>query len=433
MSETKKESKFPAEYGTLGEVVYADKAWGGIWHGEHASFGKVLFVIYSTGDGREMLKEALPVLERWKLLAHGSAPGLLNVLDVKADARVPHVVVKGTDGSTLHTRIHHGQMEVKDRMRAIAAVAKTLSLSKTYEIPFVGIAPWSIIAVQDHDAPWQLIPVAPGAVKHAKLLNHGKYIPPSIGQGDINELNPDVFSLSLIGIEAVVGDFHGEESPVAKRDAVPYERLRMILTNGLKQNKGAYDDPKMLQLALERWIKAEADEDIKEHQAKVAASQRTPFQQRVFENRRLLIGGGGAVLGLIFCVFVVICIMNAFSSENTEHTPYGMLNLYFEAIEDGDAAEAKKYATGAAAIVTDNLLAEIRSLEERNLASKFAEAVPRVAGDTGTRTAKIDLKGENGDLFMEAEATIRVEPTGEWRITDLYFKPLRGEQETDQQ
>lgn len=413
---------------TLRQRIGGEEPWGVIWRGTHATHGPVIAVFYRGDVGRALFDEARAGLARWQELAAAKlVAGLLPILELNEDA--PYLLVPDGGGRTIRERFVGGWPSLREPADALVAIAKILVYTKTYELPAVGITPDNVIESGPHgDAPWSLIPVAPSATRQAAQVSAGRYAAPEVvAGGNIAELNADSYGLSWLALDIYRKDFSAPRDPARIREQLPYQRLRTILGNGLRLNKGIYDDPKFFQLALERWIKNEMAEDSKEEDERQAAQVRKPWQQKLHDNRTIITRAGIALGSVILLLLMVMCVPKLFVAGATEKTPHGLVKLYYKALVANDPATAKKYTTNMAGPMTDQLLAEIHSMEAKSQCSKFAQAVPGIQGDGAARNVKTDLKGKNGDLFMMTEMTIRQQPGGEWRIDELYFKSLVDE------
>ncbi|MCC5875474.1 MAG: hypothetical protein JJU11_04565, partial [Candidatus Sumerlaeia bacterium] len=209
------------------------------------------------------------------------------------------------------------------------------------------------------------------------------------------------------------------------RDAIPYQRLRVALTNGLKPSRGRYGDPKLTEIALRRWFRMEMEADINDITMAQAAAERTPLQQKIHENKKLLTQAGIGAGVLVVIILLVLAIPRMFTSRDSTQTPYGLVNLYHAALIDRNADAAKSYTTGEATPQTDRLLELIEEMKSQNLASDFSNAIPQVAGAGPVRTVKTDLRGSAGDTFIQTEMNISQGDDGIWVINGLFFNPTR--------
>ncbi|MEQ8820852.1 MAG: hypothetical protein RLY93_11460 [Sumerlaeia bacterium] len=457
--------------GFVPETLVLAEAWGEIWRGQLKEADPAFLVVYATEAGRRLYAEAAPHLERWKVLAETfSAPGLLNIRAMHGDAEVPHLLVEDPGGPIVKSLAEEA-MNLKAKAAGLKAqantlkgaeakglkgqageleaqAAKTFSLKKearmaqsaakaSYDALSHGLGPVNLtpltivedpskVGPADAENRWRLIPVAPGVSREAALLGGGRYTAPELAAAKApDEVHADVYAISWIWAECAAGNFELPRKTQALRNAVPFKRLVTILEGGITPRNGQYPDPKMTRLAADRYAKKEADEDATEVLAARAAEGRSPAQQKLYENRGLLIKGGIALASVILLIVVILNVKKLVIPTNTTGTPYGVVNLYFDALIDGDADEAKTYASGGGVMHTDMLLADIRRMENEELASKFTTAVPQVSGSHAeVRQANVDLKGENGDMFMEAVLTLRKQGE-EWVIEQVLFEPTR--------
>lgn len=413
----------------LPESVLLRDTWGEIWRASHDTRGPVFLVCYNGPRGAAVLAEARPTLERWQQLAEsGQFPHLLEIHEWVQIGGATALIVRNPGGRTFREAFsQRDEKALKSRAGALANIAKGLVIAKHYGLHFAGITPDTVVEAQPNsDAPWRLIPVAPGARTNADVLSGGRYLAPELATSDkIDDLNADVYGLSWLAIEAFAGDFLLERNPARLREYVIFQRLRTLLSNGVTPAKGLYSDPKLFQIGLERWAKNEADDDLREVEEARAAAGRTKSQQWFHTHRRsLVIGLVSAVILLILGLGLAL-MPRLLTASNTTKTPYGVTNLFFEALVARDTNKARSYTTGEATGQVEALMGAIATMEQQNLASRFAKAVPSVQGAGQSRNVKVDLKGRSGDLFMIAEMTLRQADGGTWAIEKLFFEPTR--------
>ncbi len=413
----------------LKQAVLQD-SWGEIWRADHSHHGQVFLVLYTTEAGEAVFEEALPGLKRWKEVSNsGMVPNLLPILEIHEETAFPSVLVQDPGGRSLRELASEGPLDVRVIASIIVAVARGLLLARSYEIFSVALSPDMIIEHPGGQANWRLLPVAPNARQGALQIWNGRYEPPEIAnsQYKLDELSPDVYGLSWMFVDLIAGNFSLRRSSAMIREYVPYPRLRTLIENGVAPRSGSYGDPKLTQIAVERWLKNEAAEDIRAFQAKQPGNKKGKAQQVMQGKGRLI----GQILILVLLLGFLICavavIPGLFQTQNTVSTPYGLSNLFLEELVQRDAQGAQAYAEGEAEGQVPRILREIEQMEQQALASRFAEAVPQVHGDGATRTVQVDLKGENGDLFMTAEMTIQRQDNGEWRVEQLFYKSTREE------
>lgn len=414
------------------QTQLTQESWGQIWRVTNDLEETALTVVYQNQEGKALFQEALPTLLRWKEIAFsGVAPGLLNILEIHQDQPDPFTLIQDpNNGLNLRQYISKNLPGIKKTTRALRQVTRCLLLAETYDIPWIGLAPDLIIEWPGNvDAPWAVIPLAPGATNLGAKLWEQRYSSPKLGAPDNPEnFNGDVYALGLILAEMGAGNTGIPRDPATLKSYVLYERLRMIVDSSLTLEKsGAYPNPKLLQFGLERWLKNEADEDIREHKTRIASSQRSEVNNWLVNNKKILLQITGLVAGLLFLVWFVFWVPTLFTSKATIKSPYGLAELFFDELIDGDAPGARIYTKDEATGQVDRILAEIGRMEKENQASKFATAVPHVQGAGNARVVKIALKGENGDLFMNAEMTIKADDNEDWYVANLFFASARTE------
>ncbi len=412
------------------ESCLVREPWGEVWRGSHPRHGAALFVVYTGPHGPALFAEALPGLRRWQQVAQsGTCPELIAIHEIREGS--PAVVVAADPGGpTLREIAAKGPIEPRKAMTIVRHAARAVLLARSYDTQAAGLSPdllFQAPAGSPADAPpWRLLPVGPNAPRAIVHVAGGRYLPPeTAGHPSFLELCPDSYGLAWLAVELIAGDFMLPRDHTRIKEWIPYARLRTMLANGLTPAKGSYGDPKLIQLGIDRWLKTEAVEDIAEVEAAKRATERPPALNWIHQHRRTLIQAGVGVLVLLVILCGIYAVPRMLTPGNTTKTPYGVTNLFFEALVARDANKARGLAQGEGAGQVDRILEEIARMERDGLASPFAKAVPQVAGAGPARTVKVDLKGKNNDLFMIAEMTIRETATGDWKVDTLFFEPTR--------
>jgi len=409
--------------GLTGASSICREEWGAIYRATHRTYGPVIAVLYAP-ESRSLFDAALPGLERWGNIAGGTVPGLLQIREVNGETDTPLVICTDPGGPTLADYAAEPRA-LKDIAAVFLDAARDLALAKTYEINLAGLTPFTLLLDPQAKA-WKLLPVFPNSARGVKQLTGGRYAPPELEVGArLDELNADSYALARLWVDVLAGMPDRPLTPEAMRELIPHPRLRTLLRNGLTPSRGVYGETKLAQLGIERWLKKEADEDIAEVEEAAASAQRTPMQQKLHEYRPLLIKAGIAAAILLVLVALLVALPKMFATPKTTKTPYGMLALWGDALVARNAPLARNYTNPGAAAQSDALISDIERMERDALASRLKTVTPNVAGDGNTRTAKIDLYGTSGDLFMKAEATIKADDSGNWKIDTLFFQPQR--------
>lgn len=407
------------------------ESWGAVWRGTHDKYGDVFIVIYDGESGPALFQEVLPSLKRWKEVSDlGATPGLLGIHEIIETGSSPMLVIENPGDRTLHEVAREHRLELNKLGKVMHAVSKGVLLARSYEIWSTGLCPQIVVKDRGFQGGgWRLMPVAPCAIHHAREVAEGIYVPPEVKPGaEISKLCPDSFALSWMFADLAAGEVIQPRQPAILHQKLPYARLRTLVENGMQPLEGSYGDPKMAQLGIDRWLKEGVEEDIREHRQEERAKTSKLPAFMIGREKLFMQLGIGAVL-LIVIGMAVAYVPSLFSVKNTRNTPYGISNLFLGEIMERDAAGAKEYARGAATGQVDRLLAAIKAMEDANLASPFNRAVPQVHGDGKARTVKVDLWGENGDVFMIAEMTIRADDQGIWTVDELFYKELRTVEE----
>lgn len=414
----------------LGDAL-AEDAWGRLWRARDDQGKEVFAVTYETEAGAALFREALPALKRWREVATPSAcPEHLPIVQIEEHGPIPFVLVKDPGGTTLREFSGGKPMDPSGAAKAMTAISGALLRGTSYDIHVHNITPDSIIAVPgDQSTPWRLLPIAPGVKKHADQVWNGRYAPPELARtDDINKLKPDMYALSWMLADLIAGDFSLPRDQSRLKEHLPYPRLRTLLGNGMRPRDGSYGDPKLTEMGLKHWVAADAQDDLAEARRAMQEAQGggpAKLKHSIKDNQKIITQAAALLLIVILILAGIFIVPGMLRAKNTVNTPYGLSNLFIEALVERDADKARQYTTGEATGVVETMLREIQAMEDQNQASRFAEGVPVVAGAGNARTVKVDLKGENGDLFMIAEMTIQREDGNEWKVEKLFYKSTR--------
>ncbi len=405
----------------------AEAPWGELWRADHGKHGRVLLAAYSGVRGETHFERILPRLTQWNRRADVFA-GLLHVLETHRNLAIPCLILRDPGGPTLAEKVAQGPLGPADASKVGADIANALhGISNEGVCPF-GLSPDNIIARSDYG--WMLAPFtlldgsAPGNT------SGGAWCPPGVADSRMPELmNPDVFALSLIIAGAMTGNLREPMPPERIRTAVPHKRLSLVLSNGVAARSGNYPDAKVTAAALERYRKGELQEDLREAEEAVRRASRPPWQQKLFENRGPAMLAAKALALALVVFLAVFGTYRAVTGGDPAGSPRGLTRVYFEALiaRDGDAAA--KFTEGEATLQTFRLLEDIKRMEDKALASRFATVNAPRMGDprSGKVQAKTQLVGQAGDPFIEVEFVLERKPDDKWKVVGLLYESLRKE------
>jgi hypothetical protein len=420
------------ELGTSGytEVeIHASEPWGMVARGRNAAGQTALVVIYQGDIGRALFEEARPGLEKWQSLCRERlTPALMAIDQISDGPDAPFVVVADPGGQPLALRPPVPVADPRDAVRPMIDVMRAVLSAANFELILPGVSSTTVYITPAGGV--MLLPVAPGARRHQHLIAGGRYAAPELqGNTPVDEIHAESHAIAWLVAEQVAANRQLPRDQAALASAIPYPRLRTVLRNGMSPINGCYGDEKLTLIALERWVKEQAEEDLGEIREASAAATRKPWQQWLHDHKALIKRIGIPVGGLAGVVLVLMLLVMCLSTPRNPTTPYGMLNLYFEALMTRDAAKTRVYTEGEATPQTDAMLGMIQMMEQGRKASRWNKAVPQVSGSGDVRNVKVDLKGVSGDLFMVAEMTIAKKPDGNWVIRTLFFDSARKDEE----
>lgn len=427
MAELEAGAEIPGTNGCTFVEELAAEPWGKIERAKHPGHGDVLLVRYTTGEGRQLFEEAREGLEKWKSIRENNlCLQFLAIHEINGDIDTPYLVIEDGGGRPMADPSIMGGDIPQAPVVFWEWANRAIVEAHDCDFSHIGLSGLTLFVTGQEDPAYRILPIAPGARKKAALVNGGRYIPEEIESAlPLDELNPDSYAAALMTAQWLTGQADPPTHGEAFREAIPYQRLRVAITNGLVPSGGKYGDPKLTEIALRRWFRMEMAEDLKEIREAKEASERTPFQQKLHDNRKLITQGGIGLGVVVLLLILVMALPRMFTTRDTINTPYGLVNLFHAALIEKNAAGAKGYTSGEATPQTDRLLDLINEMQERNLASPFNRAVPQVAGAGGMRTVKTDLRGSAGDTFIQTEMNIQENPDGTWTIVGLFFTPMR--------
>ncbi|MCB2153334.1 hypothetical protein KQI84_00480 [bacterium] len=408
--------------------LLAEDSWGEIWRAEHDKHGTVILVAFTTPKGAEMLMDGRDGLVNWNKMAGAEVPQLARVLHVSPTEPLPHLLVEDPGGRTLRAALPDMIDNPVSQGSWAYSIVRGLHQADVYEMAPVGITPDNLIHCPgSQEAPWKIIPIAPRSLLASRTIAGGRYHAKELDtSGKPHDIHADLYSFSWLWLELQAGNFNIPHEPNALKQFVPHKRLATVIANNLQSRNGEFSEPRLAELGVQRWVKHDIKEDLKEFKEKTDAAKRSNFQQYMFENRKWLIQIGLSLFIIICVLLSVLAVKGLFTTSGSRDTPYGIMTLYLdEFVGQRDVTGAQAYTTGQATTQTERLFAEIEDMEQNGKASHMTEAMPVVRGSGNARTVKVDFKGVNNDVFMIAEMNIRANDRGQWVIEEIYYKNKR--------
>lgn len=405
----------------------AEAPWGELWRADHPTHGRILLAAYSGVKGETHFEKILPRLTQWNRRAD-VFPGLLHVLETHRHLAVPCLILRDPGGPTLAERIRQGPIGPADASKVGLDIASALhGISNEGICPF-GLSPDNIIARSDYG--WMLAPFTLLDPANPANTSGGAWAPPGVAESRMPEMmNPDVYALSLILAGAMTGNLSGPMPTTSIRNAVPHHRLSLVLSNGVSPRSGNYPDAKVTAAALERYRKGELQADLQEAEEARRRATRSPLQQKLFENRGPAILAAKALALALVVLLGVFGLYRLLAGGDPTTSPRGLTRVYFEALISRNGDEAAKFTEGEATLQTFRLLEDIKRMEDKALASRFATVNAPRMGDprTGKVQAKTQLVGQAGDPFIEIEFVLERKPDDTWKVVSLLYETLRKE------
>lgn len=409
------------QVGFTASALLLQEPWGQLWRGTHRLRGRCLAAIFNGPAGAQAFAATATRIEVWNRTALACAL-LAPVLEVLSDAGAPILLIDDPGGASWQASMAGRPQDPKETAKAGAAAAKCLLDLSLGGIPVVGFTPSRLMA--GGASGWRLVPTVLGP---AELLltctGFGAWIPP--GLPSPAPAHVDSAALATAMARALAGDANAVVTNDLLQKAVPYSRLRTLLKGALVASATGFAEPRLLALGIERWLRKEADADIGEHAAALAAAQQPEWRRRFEENRRLILQLAAVAAGVLLLIAAIFVIPALFRTPVTTASPQGTAKLYFDAIRARNAGAAERLAVAEATSRSADLMADIARMEAENLASPFADYSVKM-GDARRSPiqAKATLRGKSGDAFMEVEFVLQKDGA-EWRVSRLLFQPLR--------
>ncbi|MCC5876469.1 MAG: hypothetical protein JJU11_09660, partial [Candidatus Sumerlaeia bacterium] len=200
MDELEKGAEIPGTGNCILMEQLAAEPWGTVERATHPVHGDVLLVRYTSEEGKRLFAEAQPGLGKWKSTRENNlCEHLLSIHEIHGESETPYLVVEDGGGRPIEDpSILEGeipQAPVVFWEWANRAIVE----AHDCDFPHIGINALTLFATGNEDSPYRILPIAPGARKHASLVNGGLYIPPEITSDTaLDELNPDSYAIALM-------------------------------------------------------------------------------------------------------------------------------------------------------------------------------------------------------------------------------------------
>jgi len=453
------------DQGIVPTHLVVEGPWGELWRAEHTRYGKVLFVAYTTAVGMELFRDSLDALKRWKQSAP-AADGLLGIKEISAESAIPFIVVEDPGGETLREACSDREQPVDplELARWFRACAETLGRALNLNLTILNLTPDSIVIdPTKKNNPMRLVPVAPGATAKAPLLCEGKYVAPELPGSALPKLiNADSYSLAWLLVDALLG---GDPIPRHVEDlkaALPAPKLIQALNGGLFSKGGSYGEAPLVDGALKRWLRSEAEEDLKvlrkqqekalkellKEKKKAAKSTkgepdaeaaeappaapsapsvskiaRKPVEYRKGGSKSKeagtrkivvvvasILAAGAAAGGVIFAMK----LMKPVKPESA----FATATVYLDEACDGDVAGASKWAADAGVAATSAFVDQVKKSGN----AKGHAALTTERGAQGQQIARTAIKGPNDEILLNVAVHLVEKQPKEWRVVKVDAK-----------
>ncbi|MDX2177536.1 MAG: hypothetical protein SF028_13810 [Candidatus Sumerlaeia bacterium] len=410
-----------------------EAGWGAVWRADHPRHGAVFAVFW---DDPADTAKASKRLERWRSMAQ-HITHLAPVAGFSPGAPRPHLLLPDSGAPLLSERLAQGPLTGREAARLGATLGHALVALEGEAILPLGLSP-ERIQLGPGGKPEGLAILPFGLFDPSERSRHDAaawQAPNLLPEDDWDKRHADVFALGLLVVAAATGK-PGPPSPGDRRGGVPYSKLSTLLSNLLVSQGGAYPEPKVAVMMLERWLAREAVGDEKELAERKADAQRTPAQRALHRHKPLLVKLGAALGAVLAVVLVGMLLIKSISGGDPADTPRGVARAFFEALVDRDPAAADRFAREEAAGRAAMLLAEVERLEAAALASRLGAAQAPRLGDASISPIQgtTSLVGENGDAFMRVDFVLKLDRgTRKWHVATLLWAPLVGQPEEPRQ
>ncbi|MCC6547760.1 protein kinase [Candidatus Sumerlaeota bacterium] len=231
-------------------------SWGEIWRASHETFGSVLFIAYSNGEGEDLFSSAYKGLVGWKQNVEASSHRLLKILDI-SDGAIPYLIVEDTGEKSLAESLehHHGHPSLEALAKAVKEISLAVAEAAEWGLTPIGLTPELVMKCTDGSpVQWKLLPLAPGAPIHQRASYCAKYLPPSTLGGDlINEpQNCDTYALGQIWMD-LIRMYQKEAGEIEKRVLLECG-LKEAVAGALQKIEGEFRPPSELAEIAQHWL-----------------------------------------------------------------------------------------------------------------------------------------------------------------------------------
>lgn len=405
-----------------------EEAWGEIWRGARQDGSRVFIVAYSTEEGDELFEESAAALEAWKRSQGMSCPHFLPVLEIHGGA-IPMVIVEDPGGPTLRQRVLDAEApELTPKQQGTMAlhVARALMEAETYNAGPLGLSPDVIVACpEDRDAPWKVLPVAPGTARVYTYLAGGRYAAPELATtGRPNAIHPDTFAVACLWFESFRKDFESPAGHVG--DAIPYDGLRFQIENGLVAKNGEYKEPNMFVIGIEQWVRKQADIDFGDYEKKKKRAKRGALVNFFLDNQVFFKWGVAvlAFLGGAYGGYWYVATYRPFQAPLSERNETMVYETYLNALAAEDSMGALSLTSGHATGATEDLFERFAELRERHGPAATVRLESRRAGFGNRRDVETTVVDRAGAPVALLSLVVTQRSDGRWIISNVYFRPL---------
>ncbi len=444
--------------GIVTNHLVTEAQWGEIWRAEHQRFGRVLFVAYTTTAGMALFRSSHETLKRWKQ-SSPAVDGLLGIREISANSAIPYIVVDDPGGETLREAASDklDPIDPLQLARWFRALCETLGNAYNLNMLLINPTPDSIIIDPAKKTnPLRIVPIAPDATELAPLLADGKYTAPELpGSSQPKLINADSYATAWMFVDAIL---QHDELPRHVEDlkaAVPTPKLVQILTVGLFSQGGSYGDARIMEGALKRYIRTDAETDLKvlrrnqekvqkdlqkemkkaqkegkaapvrssTDEAPVRISKVTRKSPETIAKKKKRGGNSFAKTAGVVAIFAAVAAGVVFGMTKYLYKPpqpktaYATAAEYFRDVGRRNASGAAALSSGAAQEQTRTMVGELDGTGVKGVSS-----VATTLGADGAHTAKTEVRGANEEVLMYVSAELREESPGSWRVTNVEWR-----------
>ncbi|MEO8377114.1 MAG: serine/threonine-protein kinase [Candidatus Sumerlaeota bacterium] len=231
-------------------------SWGEIWRASHDTFGTVLFLAYSSGEGEELFASAQRGLVSWKHNVEASSHRLLKILEM-SDGAIPYLIIEDTGEKSLAETLerHHGHPTLEALAKAIKEISLAVADAAEWGLTPLGLIPEMVLKCHDGSpVPWKILPIAPCAPIHRRATYCAKYLPPSTVGGDLSyePQNCDTYALGQIWMD-LIRMYQKDASEIDKRVLLECG-LKEAVAGALQKIEGEFRPPAEVAEIAQHWL-----------------------------------------------------------------------------------------------------------------------------------------------------------------------------------